>query len=68
MHDAADDAPVLDPRLASRVGRKMRRDLPELGVRQPKTIGNHGRFFSEAYKSRSRVHANKFMKAGPKSR
>ena len=64
MHDTADDAPVVDPRLASRVGRKMRRDLRKLGVRQPKTIGNYGRFLSEAYESRSCVHANKFMGPG----
>lgn len=48
MHDAADHPPVIDPRFAPCVGGKMRRNLRELGVRQPKAVGNHWRFPSEA--------------------
>ena len=48
MDDAADHAPIVDPRLAARVGGKMRRDLRKLLVRQPELIGNHRRFLSEA--------------------
>ena len=48
MDDAADHPPIIDPRLAARVGRQMRRNLRKLGVGQPETVGNHWRFLSEA--------------------
>ena len=44
----ADHARIVDPRLAPRVSGEVRRNLRKLGVGQPKTVGNHGRFLSEA--------------------
>ncbi len=38
MDNAADHPAIVDPRLAARVGRKMRSDLRKLGVLQPKRI------------------------------
>ena len=48
MDDAADHPPVVNARLAARVGRQMRRDLRKLLVRQPELIPIHRRFLSEA--------------------
>ena len=48
MHDAADDAPVVDPRVAPRISGKMRRNLRKLNVRQPELLENHRPFLSEA--------------------
>jgi len=55
MDNAADDATVVDPRLAARVGGEMRRNLRKLRVRQPELIGNHRRFLSEAVNHNSAV-------------
>src|SRR5215203_4600738 len=38
MDDAADHPPIIDARLASRVGRQVRRDPRELPIRQPEMI------------------------------
>ena len=48
MDDAADHPAVVDPRLAARVGGKMRRNLRKLRVRQPELVQNYRRFLSEA--------------------
>jgi hypothetical protein len=48
VDNPADHAPIIDPRLAPRVSGKVRRNLRKLGVCQPKTVGNHWRFLSEA--------------------
>ena len=48
VDNPADHAPIIDPRLAPRVSREVRRNLRKLGVGQPKTVGNHVRFLSEA--------------------
>ena len=41
MDDPADDAPVIDPRFAASVGRKMRREPRELPLVQPELIAIH---------------------------
>jgi len=66
MNDAADHARVIDPRLAPRVGGKMRRNLRKLRVRLPEVIENHRRFFSESRESQCRAHANHFISLDPK--
>ncbi len=43
MNDAADDAAVIHPRLAARVGRKMRLKPRELFLGQPEVMGVHAR-------------------------
>ncbi len=43
MNDAADDPPVVDPGLASRIGWKMRLKPRELAVVQPETVSIHHR-------------------------
>ena len=48
MHDAADDAPIINPRLAARIGRKMRFNPRKLCIRQPEQVPIHCRFLSEA--------------------
>jgi hypothetical protein len=48
VDDAADHAPIVNARLAARVGRQMRLDLRKLRVRQPELIPIHRRFLSEA--------------------
>ena len=48
VDDAADHAAVINTRLAARVGRKVRRNLQKLRVRQPELVENHRRFLSEA--------------------
>src|SRR5262249_47360039 len=48
VNDAADHPPVIDPGLPARIGGEMWRNLRKLGVGQPKTVGNHRRFLSEA--------------------
>ena len=47
VNNAADHPPIIDSRLAPRVGGKMRRDPGELRLRQPELIENHRRFLSE---------------------
>jgi hypothetical protein len=48
MHDAADDALVVNPRFAARIGWKMRLDPRKLRIRQPEQVPIHCRFLSEA--------------------
>ena len=48
VDNPADHAPIIDPRLAPRVSGEVRRNLRKLGVGQPKTVGNHWCFLSEA--------------------
>jgi hypothetical protein len=48
MNDPADDAQIIDPRLAARIRGKMRRDLQKLCVCQPELIPIHQRFLSES--------------------
>ena len=43
VHDAADDPAVIDPRLAARIGWKVRREPRELSLIQPKMIAIHDR-------------------------
>jgi len=43
VNDAADDAAVIDPRLAARVGRKMRLKPRELPFAQPEVMVVHSR-------------------------
>jgi hypothetical protein len=47
--------PVVDPRLASRVGGKVRGNLHKLGVRESEAVGNHRRFLSEALLPKPRI-------------
>jgi hypothetical protein len=53
MDDAADHPPIIDARLASRVGRQVRRDPRELPIRQPEMIAIHRRPSSGARESRN---------------
>jgi hypothetical protein len=48
MNNAADDAQIIDTRLAARVGRKMRRNPRKLRVGKSKLNAIHRRFLSEA--------------------
>src|SRR3954447_21045859 len=41
MDDAADHPPIIDARLASRIGRQVRRYPRELPIRQPEMIAIH---------------------------
>jgi hypothetical protein len=41
MHDAADHATIIDPRLAARAGWQVGRDLRELRIRQPEEVPTH---------------------------
>jgi hypothetical protein len=41
MNNAADDAPIVDPRFAARISRKIRLKPRELFRAQPKTISIH---------------------------
>ncbi len=43
MHDATDHPAIIDPRLAARIGRKMRREPGKLSLIQPKMIVIHDR-------------------------
>ncbi|WP_245412073.1 hypothetical protein [Methylocella silvestris] len=43
MNDPADHPSIVDPRLATRIGGKMRRNLRKLRIRQPKLVQNHRR-------------------------
>ena len=43
VNDPADDAPVVHPRLAARVGRKMRLKPRKLSIAQPEMISIHRR-------------------------
>jgi hypothetical protein len=47
MNDAADDAPVIDTRLAARIGRQMRQNPRKLRLAQPEPIPNHHDFLPE---------------------
>ena len=48
MDDAADHPAIVNPSLAARVRRQMRRDPRELFFRQPETIPIHIRFLPKA--------------------
>ena len=48
MHNTADDASVVNTRLATRIGRKMRFNPRKLRIRQPEQVSIHCRFLSEA--------------------
>ncbi len=48
MHDPADHPPVIDPRLAPRIGRKKRRKPRELLIGKPKIRTRHGKLLSRS--------------------
>ena len=55
LYDAADHAPIINARFATRVCRQMRFDLRELRVRQPEPIAIHHRSPSEAVNHNSLI-------------
>src|SRR5207245_11503727 len=48
LHDPADHATIIYPRLAACIGRQVLLDFGKLRVRQPKLIPTHSCFLSEA--------------------
>ena len=61
VHDAADHAPIVNARLAARIGRQMRFDLRKLRVRQPELIPIHLRSPSEALNHNTPIAPTPFM-------
>src|SRR5215213_2853042 len=61
LNDAAYDATVIDARLASRIGRKMRRDPSELCLRKPEVIPIHRLLPRGSLESSHQTEANTFM-------
>lgn len=65
LHDAADHAPIIDARFATRVRRQMWLDLRKLRIRQPELIAIHPRSPSGSRESQPADHANTFMGPDP---
>src|SRR5215213_6485023 len=65
LNDAAYDPAVIDARLASRVGRQMRRHSSELRVRKPEVISIDRLLPRGNLESRPQTEANGFMGLGP---
>jgi hypothetical protein len=65
MDDTADDAPIIDPLLASRIRRQKGFELGEWLVRQPKQVSAHGSAPFEAMNHNPSQSANSFMGLGP---
>ena len=65
MNDAADDAPVVNARLAARVRRQVGLDPGKLRVRQPEEIAIHVGFPFGSRESQLAGHANSFMGLDP---
>src|SRR5271169_4442490 len=65
VHNAADHPSVIDPRLASRIGRKKRLKPSKLILRQPETIAiHHGSPFRDR-ESQTSQQWNPFYGSGP---
>ena len=65
MHDAADNAPVIDPRLASRIARQKWGEPRKLILCQPETIAIHRGLLSETV---NHIFAGKGIFMGPDPR
>ena len=65
MDDSADHAAIIDPRLPSRTGGQMVRDLLEFLVREPEAISIHQWPSDEAVNHESAARSNSFMGPGP---
>jgi hypothetical protein len=68
MDDSADHAAIIDPRLPSRTGGPMVRDLLELLVREPEAISIHQWPPDEVVNHESAARSNSFMGPGPRAR
>ena len=66
MDDAADHPAIIDPRLATCIGRQMRLDPRELLVRQPEAILDSSRPPEEAVNHKTAARSNDFMGSDPK--
>lgn len=65
MDDAADHPAIVDARLASRVGRQMRRNLRELRVRQPELVSIHQGSPAGNRESQTNLYAKRYCGPGP---
>ena len=63
--DSADHAAIIDPRLPSRTGGQMVRDLLELLVREPEAISIYQWPPDEVVNHESAARSNSFMGPGP---
>ncbi len=64
VNDAADDAAIIDPRLAARVGRKMRLKPRELSFGQPEVMVVHSRAPFGILESRNDRRSKTFYGSG----